>query len=310
MLLTDWLTTGIDAVAHGLNTPALFVKGFLAVLLVSLVCGMVGSLVVGNRMAFFSDALAHCAFAGVALGLLLATTFGARRGDPVFEWLLPLVMVGFGGLVGLAIAYVRERTSLASDTVIGVFFAGAIGFGAVLLTALRQRTRFDPEQFMFGSPLFVEPIDLLFLGLLVVGVVVVLVLHYNAVVFASFNPSLARSRRVPLRLYNYLFIVLLAFVVNLSIRAVGALLINALLIVPAAAAANLARNLREMFWLSVILSVGSGLGGLWLSFNVRLPVGPGEPLEFGPAGLIVCVSVLLFFLSMPLGALLRGRQPA
>src|SRR5262245_46572197 len=105
------------------------VNAFLAVILVSLVCGAIGSLVVGNRMAFFSDALAHCAFAGVALGLLVAMAL--RVNAPDFrEWIL-LIMVGFGIVVGVLIAVVREKTGLANDTVIGVFFAGAIGIGAI-----------------------------------------------------------------------------------------------------------------------------------------------------------------------------------
>src|SRR5207248_3354214 len=98
------------------------VRGLLAVVLVSLLCGTVSSLVVGNRMAFFSDALAHCAFAGVALGLLIGIASGstARRDQWDFyqQWIIPLVMVSFGVLVGLLIAYVREKTGLASDTVI------------------------------------------------------------------------------------------------------------------------------------------------------------------------------------------------
>ena len=86
--------------------------------------------------------------------------------------------------------------------------------------------------------------------------------RYNQLVFASFNPTLARTRGLTLTLNNYLFIVLLALVVNLSIKAVGALLINALLVVPAAAAANLSRNLRQMFWLTVAFCLGAGLIGL------------------------------------------------
>ena len=85
-------------------------------------------------MAFFSDAMAHCAFAGVALGILITMILApGHRSD--YDWVVPLVMVTIGILVGLGIAFVREMTGLASDTVIGVFFAGAVGFGAMLLTA-------------------------------------------------------------------------------------------------------------------------------------------------------------------------------
>ncbi len=289
----------IDGLAHAFG----FAYGFefravLSVLLVTAICGMVGALVVGNRMAFFADAMAHCAFAGIALGILLTLAFGAGKDPESFRWLVPLIMVAFGALVGLGIAFVKEKTELASDTVIGVFFAGAIGFGAMLLSALKQRRAIDPETFLFGSPLYVQDIDFLYLAVLFVLVIALLLWRYNHLLLASFNSSLARSRRVSLRLNNYLFILLLALIVNFSIVTVGALLINAMLIVPAAAASNAARNLRQMFWLTFALSIAAGLGGLYVSnaFQLRFP--SGTVVEFGPSGTIICVSVALFFVSM------------
>jgi len=273
-------------------------RALLSVLLVTTICGMVGALVVGNRMAFFSDAMAHCAFAGVALGILLTLVLGSGKHPEAYRWLIPLVMVAFGAMVGLAIAFVKEKTDLASDTVIGVFFAGAIGFGAMLLSALKQRRAIDPETFLFGSPLYVQDVDFLYLTILFALVVTLLLQRYNHLLLASFNSSLARSRRISLRLNNYLFILLLALIVNFSIVTVGALLINAMLIVPAATASNLARNLRQMFWLTLGFSLAAGLAGLYLSsaFYVRFP--SGIEVEFGPSGTIICVSVLLFFVSI------------
>lgn len=302
----EWLADLLGSLATAADAPLFVVKGVAAILLVCLLCGMVGSLVVGNRMAFFSDAMAHCAFAGVALGYLSVVARGNGRDPITAAWLVPLVMVLFGAVVGAAIVYVREQTSLASDTVIGVFFALAIGFGAMLFQILQKRSTFNPENFLFGSPLFVSELDLLFLIALVLIVSGLFAWRYNQLVFASFNPSLARTRRVSLRLNNYLFIILLALVVNLSIQAVGALLINALLVVPAATASNCSRNLRQMFWLTVVFCVGSGLLGFWLSTMVAIPVGAGPPEKFGPSGTIVVTSVSLFFLSVIWGGL-RGR---
>jgi zinc transport system permease protein len=281
------------------------VSGLFAVTLFSLICGSVGSLVVGNRMAFFSDAMAHCAFAGVALGLLLSLFLPPAAVGWFGQFGVPIVMVLFGLLVGLAIAFVREKTGLASDTVIGIFFAGAIGFGAVLLKPLSQRGYFDLEAFLFGNPLFVSPTDLLMLmGLLVVTTVTLLFL-YNHLVFASFNPSLARSRRIRVRLANYLFIVLLALIVNLCLRIVGALLINALLIVPAATASYLARNTRQLFWMTTSTCLLVGVGGLVLSWEIEAGLG----FEVGVAGMIVVLSVFLFFIAMLIGPWLQ-RRPA
>jgi zinc transport system permease protein len=310
-MLTEWLERLVVWIAD-LFPPSFWlnetfnVRALLAILLVSVICGAVGALVVGNRMSFFSDALAHCAFAGVGLGMLTALVVGRPDLEP---WLIPLVMVLFGVAVGVAIAYVREKTGLASDTVIGVFFAFAVGFGAMLIQPLQNRRSFNVESFMFGSPLFIRASELLWMLVLALLTVTVLVRRYNQFVLASFNPSLARSRNVPLRWCNYLFIILLALIVNICLPAVGALLINTLLVVPAATAANLSRNLRQMFRYSILLSLAAGVGGLWFSNTVHPQIGQGPPLELGVGGSIVVFSVLAFFLTVAWRAWADGRPP-
>jgi zinc transport system permease protein len=278
---------------HGYELRAL-----LAVLLVSALCGMVGALVLGNRMAFFSDAMAHCAFAGISLGLLIAFATGFGPASPELQWLLPLIMAAFGALIGAGIVFVQERTGLANDTVIGVFFAGAIGFGAMILTGFGDRRTFDPERFLFGGPLLVQPHDLLILAILLVLTGLLFLWKYNQFVLASVNPSLARSRRVPVALNSYLFVLLLALIVNFSISAVGVLLINGLLIVPAATASNCSLNMRQMFRRTLGLSLFSGLLGLVVSWSVVLPVGAGQAKEFGTSGTITCIAIVLFAGSM------------
>jgi zinc transport system permease protein len=311
-MLSAWLDQAIDAFTRLFPDRTFFwfdynVRGVLAVLLVSLCCGAVGSLVVGNRMAFFSDALAHCAFAGVALGFLMALAAGVRDQADFYEWITP-VMVAFGIAVGVAIAYVRQRTNLASDTVIGVFFAGAVGFGAILLKIVSRYGYFDPENFLFGDPLTVRSQDLVYLCLLLLATGVFLVWMYNDFVLASFNPSLALSRRIHIGLCNFAFIVLLALIVNLSLQTVGVLLINAMLVVPAATAANLCRNMRQLFWVTIFLCLFVGVAGEWISWNITLATSRGaQPLSFGVGGIMVVLSVLLFFASMYLGPLIRGK---
>jgi zinc transport system permease protein len=277
------------------------VLGLLAIILVCLTCGAVGSLVVGNRMAFFSDALAHAAFAGVALGLLLGFATGAAE-EQIRLWIMP-IMVAFGIVVGLLIAFVRDQSGQASDTVIGVFFALAIGLGALLLTAASTRRVLPPEDFLFGNLLNVRGADLLALLLLLLATGGVLAWRYNQIVFASFSPSLARSRAVSVRFCNYLLIVLLALIVNICLKAVGALLINALLVVPAAAAANVCRNMRQLFRWSILLCLAAGVGGQWLSWEVLCYT--GKPISQG--GTIVVLTVVFFALSMIIGPTWRGR---
>src|ERR1700722_4298647 len=145
------------------------VKGMLAVLFVCLICGAMGALVVGNRMAFFSDALAHCAFAGVALGIALFLLFDT---DPaLFREQVTIVMVVFGIVIGLLISFVRERTGLASDTVIGVFYAAAMGLGAIFTRLVTGPQLLNLEQFIFGDPVLTSTGEVLCLGVLAVGVV-------------------------------------------------------------------------------------------------------------------------------------------
>lgn len=308
-MLTDAVKHLLTAVADGLSVPVTNVNALAAIVLVSLICGLVSPLVVGSRMAFFSDALAHTALAGIAVGvlvLILATNPGRVLDDSPYFWIVPLIMVAFGATVGVAIAFFREVTGLSADTIIGVFFALAAGFGAMLIPELNKRSRFEPERLLFGHPYYTQPEDFLFLLGLLLLALGFLGWRFNTLVFGGFNPTLARSRGLGVRLSNYLFIVLLAMVVNFSIKAVGVLLINALLIVPAAAAANLARNLRQMFWYSLLGSLACGVIGYAISWRFVVPIRGGE-LQLRPGGTIVVVVVAWFFLSI-LIARLRGRR--
>ena len=283
------------------------VRALIALVLVSTCSGAVGSLVVGGRLAFFSDALAHCAFAGVSLGFLLFETLLAhyRPAGEFWSWVTP-VMIVFGMSVGAGIAFVRTRSGLASDTVIGVFFAACIGLYALLRNLILSRKLFDLEDFLFGNPLFASANDLLALFCLVVVTGFVLVCIYNHLLLTNFNPSLARSRRIRVQLSNYIFIMLLALIVNLCLRAVGVLLINALLIVPAATAANVSRNLRQLFWLTIGLCLAVSLAGLDISWEL----GARYKINVGVPGAIVLLSVALFVVSLYLGPLFKNRRSA
>ena len=300
-----WLDQILNSFAANFSEGSFFnqvfnLRAMLALALVSLTCGAVGSMVVGSRMAFFSDALAHCAFAGVSLGYVIFELFilGARPKEEFWEWVTP-IMVFFGVAVGAGIAYVRGQTGLASDTVIGVFFAFSLGFAAMLKNIINDRSVFSLEDFLFGDPLFVSASEILYMAGLAVFTWVFLFFFYNRMVFSSFNSSLALSRRYPVNLLYYLFVILLALIVNLCLRYVGVLLINALLIVPAATAFNLGRNLREVFWITVLLSVFVCLAGLGASWELQVRSG----IKFGVSGTIVMLGVGLFFGSMIIGKL-------
>lgn len=309
---THWLDDLLDRVAAAAPADSFFAYGFnlralLALVLVSVSCGAVGALVVGGRMAFFSDALAHTAFAGVSIGFVLFSLLlaGVRPAGEFWDWVTP-VMLAFGVLVGYGIAVVTEKTGLASDTVIGVFFAAAIGLAAALRKVMRSRELFTLEDFLFGDPILVRPQDVVYLGVLAVVVLGLLGLIHNWLLLASLNSSLAQSRQVPQRLARYLFVMLLALVVNLCVRTVGVLLINALLVVPAATAANLGRNLRQVFWLTLGLCLLASVAGMGIAWEVEARTN----LKLGIPGAVILVSVGLFVASAALGPWLRERPAA
>jgi zinc transport system permease protein len=308
----QWLDEKLSDVKTWFTPGTLFsnkqmLLGFISVLLVSLICGAVSSLVLSNRMAFFSDALAHFAFAGVALGILMNIA-GWISSD---EMIVP-IMVIFGIISGCGIAYVKQKTVLANDTIIGVFFAGAMGLGAILLTAVAKigsggRGTQNPETFLFGDPMATTSQQIVYLLLLLLVTLVFLGWRYNQMVLSSFNTSLARSRRISVQLGNYLFIIFLAMTVNACLKVVGALLINALLILPAATAGNASRTLRQFFWLSLFASLVAGVGGFLVSATWQPYVG-GKNLPLSSGGVIVLLGTLCFFASIVCGPLLRGRR--
>ncbi len=305
---SEWLDRGIDFCTRLAPANSFFawdfnIRSLLATVLVGLCCASLGSLVVGSRMAFFSDALAHCSFAGISIGFFLFLLFGSRGGHDFFWDWVTAVMAVFGIVAGCGIVWVRTRTGLSSDTVIGVFFAGAVGLAAALRDLLRNRALFNLEDFLFGDPLRVSSGQILVLAVLLAVALLLLAGIYNHLLLASFNQSLALSRRVPVQTVQYLFIVLLALTVNLCLRFVGALLINALLIIPAATAINLSRNMRQLFWRTVALSLTWCLVGQWVSWEI----GIGTKNQLGLSGTIVLLNVCAFVASLALSPWLRAR---
>ena len=295
-LLDQSLGNLADLFPEGSFLAQLFnLRALIALILVGSICGLMGSMVVGSRMAFFSDALAHCAFAGVSIGFLLFEFFIGEnsKDDNGFWYFVTPMMIFFGAVVGLGIAQVRHRTRLGSDTVIGVFFAGSLGLAAALSQLVKNRRFFNLEEFLFGDPLQVRSFELVLL-LAALGLVsLFLLFFFNGLVLGSFNSSLASSRKIRQAFLQHAFIILLAIVVNLSLRLVGVLLINALLIVPAATAMNWSKNLKQMFWLTLAICLFSAIGGQIASWECSTH---GYPL--GTSGAIVLITVALFIVSL------------
>ena len=227
-------------------------NALIAILLLTPLLGLLGTMAVNQRMAFFSDALGHSALTGIGLGILLG----------MHSDLLSMLL--FGVIWALLISRIKQTGTTSVDTIISVFSSTSIALGLVILARGGGFAKYS--SLLIGDVLAVAPADLLYLFLALLGGVALWVVIYNALLLTSINPALARSRNVPTRLVEYGFVVLVAFAVMLSIRWVGVLLINALLILPAAAGRNLARSTRGHAGYSVLAAATSGVAGLILAF--------------------------------------------
>ena len=231
----------------------------LAVLFIAPLLGALGTVVVANRLAFFSEAIGHAAFTGIALGVVLGLA------NPLWS------MVGFALLLTLAITWVRRRGGLSSDTAIGLVMAFTVSLGIVILSKGGDFARFT--NFLIGDMLGVTPGDVALLGLLAAVVMVLFFAFFNRLLLASVSPALARSRARHPAAAELLFASMLAVVVTFSLPWIGILVINALLILPAAAARNLARSTAGFFGWAVAIAVCTGIAGLIASFYASTATG-------------------------------------
>jgi zinc transport system permease protein len=250
-------------------------RAALAALGTAATAGLLGSFVVWRRMAYFGDATAHAAILGVALALGLSLSV-------------------FAGVLGIALAmvgliWVLSRRGFAMDTALGVLAHGALAIG-LMAVALTPGARMNLEAWLFGDVLTVRVADLAVIwggGALVAGV---LLWRWQRLVTATVSPDLAHAAGIDPEREGLVLMVLLAVTVAVAIKVVGALLITALLIIPAAAARSFARTPEEMAAWAVILGGVAALGGLWLAFRLDSPVGPS----------IVVVAIAIFALAQGL----------
>ncbi len=231
-----------------------------AVLLVVPLMALLGTLVVNNRMSFFSDALGHSALTGVAVGVI--------AGVSDYRWILVL----FGVVFALLMNRIRHSRLSSTDTVIGVFSSVGVALGLALLSARGNLTNY--QSLLVGDILSITSDELWVLGIALAATVILWVVCFNGFFATSISPALARSKGRPVALYDNLFVVLVAVIVMLAIRWVGLLLINAMLILPAAAARNVARSMRSFHLLAVVFGLFSGVLGLALSYYNGIATGP------------------------------------
>ncbi len=257
-------------------------QAFVGLFLLAPMCATMGVQVVNFRMAFFSDAISHSAFTGVALGL-------------IFHMDVRLTMLLFALLVGIGIISIGRHTSLSTDTLIGVFFSAVIAFGIAVVSRDRTVAR-DMQRFLYGDILTIGDAEIMWLGALFVGLFLFQVLSYNRLLYVSLHPLLAAVHGVRARTYQYIYAALLSLVVIFSVWAVGVLLVTAMLVVPTAAARNFARSAGGMFWWALLVAWTSAIAGLVIS---------AQPWARTATGATVILCTFAWFVASQLIALLR-----
>ncbi len=265
-LVQEWATAGYlpEALAYGFVVNAL-----LAGLMIGPVLGGLGTLVVVKRFAFFSEAVGHAALTGVAIGILLGEPYTGPYGS----------LFGYCLLFGILLNFLRNRTGLSPDTLIGVFLSVSLALGASLLLMLAGKINVHIlENVLFGSVLTVSGQDLVVLGIVAVLVLALALPLYNRIMLASFNPQLAAVRGVAVKTLDYLFVVLVTLVTVAAVKVIGAILVGALLVIPAAAARLVSQSLKGFFFLSVVIATISTLFGILLPIVFDLPVPSGAAI--------------------------------
>lgn len=237
-----------------------FMKNALAaIILIAPLYALIGTIVVNNRMSFFSDVLGHSALTGIAFGVILGIA------QPFWA------MLTFMIIAAVMINVLKNVTQSSSDTALGVFFAIAVGAGVAILSKGGGFNKFTV--YLIGDILTVSSRQIMALGLILFCVVLYWFFFGNNLILMSVNPVLARSRGIHVFLMEISFSVLLAIVVALSIRMTGILIINSLLILPAAAARNIAGNIRGYVFFSIVISLVSGVSGLITSYYAGTAAG-------------------------------------
>lgn len=255
-----WLLSWLPFEWAAPDTMLFMKNALLAVLVVTPLFGLLSTIVVESRMAFFSDALGHSAFTGMAIGALcgLAQPVGAA--------------VLFSVVIALLFTLVRQKTHMASDTAISVFSSAAVALGIFLSTLGGQSfTKFN--NLLIGDILSVAPGEIGLLALILLGLLVLWITSFNQMMLSSVHQALADSRGIRVVWKNFLFTAAIAVVVTITMTWVGLLVINALLVLPGAAARNVARNLPQYHLVSVLGGVVCGIGGLIVSYYLGTSTG-------------------------------------
>ena len=235
-------------------------NALLAILLMGPLFGLLSTMIVTGRMSFFSYALGHSAFTGIAIGAICGVA------APIW------VAVVFSVVFALLFSYVRSRSNQAADTLIGVFSSTAVALG-IFIATMNGGSFTKYNKYLIGDILSVTPAEIGMLALVLLCVVLFWCVYSNRLALTAIHPQLASSRGIPVGVSQTIFTVAIAVVVTLSISSVGLLILNSLLVLPAASSRNVARNLQQYHLLSVLFALVSGLAGLTISYHLGASAG-------------------------------------
>ncbi|MBQ6851635.1 MAG: metal ABC transporter permease [Oscillospiraceae bacterium] len=235
-------------------------NAFLAVLLMAPLFGLTSTMIVTGKMSFFSDALGHSAFTGIAIGCIC--------GIAAPTWAAVL----FSVLFSLLFSYVRSRSNQAADTLIGVFSSTAVALG-IFIATLGGGSFTKYNKYLIGDILSVTPTEIGLLGLVLVFVTVFWICYSNRLTLTSIHPQLASSRGISAGLTQTVFTVAIAVIVTLAISWIGLLILNSLLVLPGASSRNVSKNLRQYSLFSVLFALLAGVAGLSVSYYLGTSAG-------------------------------------
>jgi ABC-type Mn2+/Zn2+ transport system permease subunit len=267
-------------------TDPFVIRALLAALVLGPLCALLGVFLTARRMAFFSDTISHAALAGVAIG------FWLRLGNPTIS------MVAFSLLIAAALIWLKEHTELLNDTLMALLLSGSVALGVIILYRLGGH-RADLNRYLFGDILAVGPTEVWFslgLALLVGGGVF---WGLTPLTLLTTQEDLAHVCGVRVRRWNYIFVLVLTLTVALTNNLLGIILVTSLLVIPPAAARNISHSLRQQIWLSLLIGLVAGTGGVLSSDPLDVPCGPA----------IVMVAIAIFLATL-IANLWRKSKPS
>jgi len=261
-------------------------NALIAGLLASIVCGIIGTLVVVNRLAFLSGGIAHAAYGGIGIAVYFGLPFAVGT-------------LGFALLAALLMAVVTLKARHRSDTIVGVLWAVGMALGIILLD-LTPGYNVDLMSYLFGSILTVPQSDLWQMLVIVLVIAIVVIYFYNDFLAMSYDSEFARLRNIPVKLLYFLLLAMIAVSVVILIRVVGLILVIALLTIPPYIAEKFSGSLRTMMVIAVLISCGFTMTGLWLSYLLNLTSG----------ATIILVAASGFFIALVLEHLRSLKKPS